>query len=207
MAEADLLLTGARFYYAPYGEALPSANTIGAGVAWGGNWVDGGVMSDPLTVAIEEERHQFKDNRYIAPIDEKRKSLVYSFKSALGEINAVNSALVQGFDPTSAVTTTAAGASQVGVEVFNPNAGGAACVRSVKKWAIGFEGIHCLANGTLLPIRGFLTKATFMSDGETVYDSEGDGVKLPFVATGFSDTAQPLGIPYRWERVTAAATS
>jgi hypothetical protein len=44
MAASDVLVSPAYIWYAPVGEALPSPDTIAAGVAWGGSardWVGG----------------------------------------------------------------------------------------------------------------------------------------------------------------------
>ncbi len=42
MAEADILLSGAKVWYAPVGEALPDETTIAWDAAWDGNWVAAG---------------------------------------------------------------------------------------------------------------------------------------------------------------------
>ena len=206
MSVYDLLLTGARVYVAPVGEALPDGNTIGVGTAWGGNWTDLGTISQALNLVIEEERHDFKDQRYMQAVGQARKSMVHKFASALGEVNAANVAYVQGYDPADVVTTTAAGASQIGHELVTFGSG-SACARKVKEWAIGIEGVACTSAGDPSFLRVYLTKATFMPNGDQVFDAEGENVMLPFMATGLVDTAQPGGIPYRWERMTAVATS
>ena len=107
MALTDIMLTGAKLWYGPVGEALPDANSIGEDGDWGGNWALLGELGDPLTLVEEVEVAEHGQQR-MAPVRRSRKKQVFSFKSSLIEVNAANRALVRGYDPSVAVTNTPA---------------------------------------------------------------------------------------------------
>lgn len=208
MSLADLLVTGAKVYIAPAGEALPDPNAIGVGVAWGGNWINLGELSAPLKYQHTEENYEFRTQSYLHAVKRQKTKLEDAFMSEFAEYNATNMAYALGLDPTDVITTTAAGASQIGHEILRPGSAAAACQRAYREWAIGVEGEHCLADGTRVWNREYLTKCNLMFDGEVTRDVNGaTQTVLPWKAMALADPAQAGGNPYVFERMTAAATS
>lgn len=206
MAVTDILLAGADLWYAPVGEALPDPSTIGPGDDWGGNWISLGVMSAPLTLIEETEVTDHLKNSALAVVKRSRKSQLFSFQSALDEINATHEALVRGYDPANVVTTTAAGPAQIGMDLFDPNSGGG-CGRNIAEWQLGAEGILCTPTDDLAFHRVFIEKGNFMPDGDLVFDGQGDGVVLPFVFKSLWVPAHAKGLAYKLQRMTAVATA
>lgn len=205
MSVTDIMLTGAKLWYGPVGEALPDANTIGEDADWGGNWIALGELGDPLSLVEETEVAEHGQQR-MAPVRRSRKKQVFSFKSSLIEVNAANRALVRGYNPGTVVTNTPAGASQVGLDLFDPNQG-TGCARVFAEWVLAAEGIMCTPNDTIGFERIYITKGNFMSDGDVVYDQNSDEVKLPFTFKALWNAAHAKGIAFMMQRKIANATS
>lgn len=200
-AIADVLKSKAVVWIAPAGEARPDETSVAAGAAWGGNWVKVGWTKEPLTMLYEYETHQFHVEQILAAIDEQKTSESLALETVLSEATALNLDYLSGGDGTN-VTTTAAGASQVGYEELdigdNP---------VLEKWAVGFEGINYDETDGALPVRIFIDRATVKINGELEFSQKNDDYTgIPLQVFGLANTASSNRL-FTWQRVTAAATS
>mgnify|MGYP005726620373 CR=1 FL=1 len=197
----NLLKTKARLWIAPEGEALPDESSVAVEAAWGGNWVALGYTKEPLAFKYEYEEMEFHIEQALAAVDKRKRGEKAMFETVLAEFTALNLAYVSGSN-SSAVTTTAAGASQVGyeeIEIGNE--------LFVRKHAIGFEGTFYDSNEVALPVRIFFTRATMQINGNLTFSQKDDDYSgIPVSIQAMADPANNNKM-FKLQRVTAPATS
>ena len=148
MAVADILLSPATVWHAPVGEALPSENSIGYGVAWGGNWVNCGYTSAPLTITYKRATYEVKSEQVPNVLKELVTAEDLTLDTTL--IEATGSNLQLAFNGSTLTETPAGGAQVAKTEI---EAGGAT---SVDQLAWGFEGYYQSSAGVKYPVRVFV---------------------------------------------------
>lgn len=191
----NILKTGAIVWYAPYGEAIPDETTVAGAASWGGNWARIGYTAAPLIQNHEDERMLIEVEEELWALDEHRTKAGGMLTTELSEITADYYALLFG----GTVSTTVAGASQKGFEQLDINP-----TSLITKYALGFEGLYQIADGSTQPIRVFAEKATFKINGDTEWSQKTDTYsKIPIAMRVLKGTNYPL----RFQRITAAATS
>lgn len=183
MAAADILLSGAKLYYAPTGESLPDETSVGYGTAWGGNWTAFGFTSSPLTAEYFESRTPADEQQYLAPIKDWIVEQRMVLRTEVSEYTGDNLALLL----TGTNADTAAGASQKGYS--RVTFGGDPIV--IQK-AVGFEGYRPDSAGTLQPVRWFFFVASLMLDRGVVH-SKRDKSALPIMVNTYTDTSKAVG--------------
>lgn len=182
----NILKSGAICWYAPAGTAFPNENSVGAGVAWGGNWKKLGFTKEPVKLAYEDEEHEIEVEEFLAAVGRVKIGEKGTLETVLSELTA--DYLQLGVDGT--VTTTAAGPSQVAKEEL--------VVGNVSKktqYVLGFEGIRYDATGNVLPIRVGFYICTLHLNGELKFSRRDDD------HTGVPLQAQALGDPANSGRV------
>ena len=197
---SDILKTKAVLWIAPAGEAHPEETSVAVGGAWGGNWVKLGYTKEPLSVLYEFSEHESMVEQILGPVKRWKTDEHVTLETVLSEATALNLDYVSGGDGTNP-TTTAAGASQVGYEQLdvgdNP---------LLEEWEIGFEGIKYDDTDGSLPVRIFL-KGTININGELTFSQKDDDYTgIPVQIKALADTGNSNRM-FRWQRVTAAATS
>lgn len=197
MAQSDILVSGAWLWYAPEGEPLPSANTIGVGDDWGGNWEWVGLTTEPLTQEVETETFEVDVQQLNLPILQSITSETMKLTTTLAEQTAELLQLLDGGN----ITTTAPGAAQVGMTELRA---GGRTQRTV--YTVGFEVRHMLADGTLMPLRLFFYRASFARGGGVAYDKAAVA-GIPIEVTVFGDDTKNVDEKtYLWQRTTAPFT-
>ena len=198
MAATDILITPARVYKAPVGEALPDESSIDYGEAWGGNWVDVGYTLTPVTLAYKRELFRLKVEQVNGDVKRRVTDEEAIIETTLAESTPTNISFAIG----GSVTTTAAGASQVAYQELK--AGGAFTIAEL---AWGLEGLYENASGVQFPMRIFLYKATSILNGQLTF-AKAAGLGVPLQISGLNDTAKTVGQQMiSIQRVTAVATS
>jgi len=183
MAVADILLSPAKIYYAPVGEALPNPNSIAYGVAWAGNWKDLGYTLTPITVGFNQEVYKLEVQQVTLPLKGLITSQEVMIETTLAEITAQNMALAFG----GTVATTAAGTSQVALEELK--SGGSS---SILYYAWGLEGLYVDASNNQLPVRVLVYKGSATLNGNLNF-SKSEPVGIPLQITAWADTTKTAG--------------
>lgn len=196
---ANVILGGAKIWYAPVGEANPD-DSVAFGADWAGNWARVGYTSEPCVIIYEDERVKIKVQEHLGAIKDRRIDESLMIETKLAELKMEYLALAM--DGT--ITTTAPGAGQVGKTELK---GGDQWVISRYKW--GVEGEYVDANGASFPLRLYIHIGTAKVNGNIEFDAHGDSeAGIPFQIDAFPDHTQAAGETlYHWEHVTAAATS
>lgn len=153
---SDIIVSPAVVWYAPYGETVPDPDSVGAGVAWGGNWTQLGYTAAPLSMLYEFDEIDVVIEQSLAPVGRKKTSENLMLETTLAELYLDGLALVA----EGTVSDTAAGASQVGMEEWD--LGGEATLTE-RAW--GFEGIYIDEDGDEFTVRLFVHKATARLNG------------------------------------------
>lgn len=194
-AATNILKSGAWVYYAAVGEAVPDETTVAAGTTWGGNWARIGYTAAPLVWTLEDERALIEVEEELIAVDEHRIKFGSMIATELAEVTADYYALLFG----GTVSTTSAGSSQKGYEELDLNP-----TSLLTKYALGFEGVRQIADGSTQPLRVFTQKSTFRINGETEFSQKTDTYsKIPIAMRVLKGSTYPL----RFQRVTAAATA
>lgn len=197
MAQSDILVSGAWTWYAPEGETNPSPNTIGVGDDWAGNWAWLGLTTAPLSMNLASTEFSVDVQQLTTPILSSITSEDVTLTTTLAEQNAINLQLLFGGN----ITTTAAGAAQVGLSELKF---GGRTQRTVYK--LGFEIRHALTDGTLLPLRVFFHRVQLTLAGDIAYDKAGVA-GIPISVTVLSDDTQATSEKLaHWQKVTAPFT-
>lgn len=194
----NILKSNAVLYYAPVGEAEPDETSVAAGAAWGGNWERVGATKEPLTCLYEDEHTEVNIEESLSAVHRFRTSESLTLETVLAELEAdYLQLLLEG-----TVTDTAAGAGQVGFEELP--AGGVA-LRTSYAW--GFEGVYQDSGGNNHAARVFIYRATARLNGELMFSKrEDDYLGVPIQVQALSH-ATNLGDLFKFQRVTAVATS
>jgi hypothetical protein len=195
--KANIIKSGAIVWYAPEGEALPDETSIGAGVAWGGNWARIGYTNSPLVMVYEDTRMDIMVEEMLSSLDEWRTAESARLEVTLAELIADYLGLLTDATPQ----TTAAGVGQVGYEELDIGGQG-----RVEVYAIGFEGIRYDASDNDLPVRFFLQRGTFKLNGNIEWSRKTDTyVNVPVLIKGLGQEDND-GRLIRVQRVTAPAS-
>lgn len=195
---SDIILSPARLFYAPVGEALPDETTVEYGAAWGGNWTELGYTNAPITLSYSYDEYEVEVEQVTLPLRRTKTGEDVMIETTLVEITADNLQLAMG----GAVTTTAAGAAQRGFEELR--AGGETALDT---YAWGFEGRYEDATGTAFPVRLFLWKATATLNGDLAF-AKAQETGIPIQVKALADTSQPAGQQLLvFQKVTAEATA
>lgn len=198
MAVTDILITPAKIYKAPVGEALPDETSVDYGEAWGGNWVDVGYTLTPLTMAHNRMLFELMVEQVNGAVKRRVTDEKSIFETTLAEATPTNLSFAVG----GTVTTTAAGASQAAFQDLD--VGGAV---TIPELAWGFEGLYENAAGAQFPVRLFVYKATAILNGQLQF-AKAAGMGIPIQISALNDTAKDVGKQqFKFQRVTAVATS
>ena len=198
MAVTDILITPAKIYRAPVGEALPDESTIDYNEAWGGNWVDIGYTLQPVTLNYNREVFELMVEQINGAVKRRVTNEVAIIETVLAESTPTNI----GYAIGGTVTTTAAGAGQTAYQELK--AGGSTILTEA---AWGLEGLYENATGVKFPVRVFLYKATAILNGPLSF-AKAAGLGVPIQISALNDTAKTVGEQLiSIQRVTAVATS
>ena len=198
MAVSDIIIAPATIYKAPAGEALPSADTIDFGEAWGGNWVSMGYTLTPVSLNYAQELFTLEVEQLTNAVKRLRTKEEATIETTLAEITGVN--LNLPLDGT--VTTTAAGSSVRGKTTVE--AGGKT---AITEYAVGFEGLMKVDSAINLPVRVFLYKCTIELNGKLEFSKKA-AAGIPLVIKALADTSKVVGKQLMIiQIVTAKATS
>lgn len=194
----QIMKSNAILWYAPVGEAEPDETTVAAGASWGGNWARLGATKEPLTMLYEDERADVNIEEVLSPVHRFRISESLMLETVLAELDADYMQLMTG----GTVSTTAAGAGQVGFDDLP--VGDEAFL---DEYAFGFEGTYVDSNGDELPLRVFIYRANAKLNGELAFSKrEDDYTGVPIQIQALSDSTT-LGNLFKFQKVTAVATS
>lgn len=196
----NIMINGARAYVAPVGTALPD-ESVAFDTAWGGSWARVGYTASELVMKYEDERADYEVEELLTPIMRVRIAETLELETTLAELTGEYLAMAIG---SGTVTTTAAGAAQLGYEELK--IGGA---RLLTERAWGFEGLQLGANGMKRPVRVLVHKANARLNGELKFSRRaGEYPGIPLQIQALADEGKPEGEQlFLFQRVTAAATS
>ncbi len=183
MAVSDIIISPATVYQAPVGTALPSADTVQYGTAWGGSWTAIGYTLTPVTLSYEQELFELGVEQITLPVKRLRQSEKATIETSMAEMTAANLAL-----PTDGVVTTvAAGVSIRGKSTVE--VGGQIAVTE-KAW--GFEGLLGVSGTIQLPVRVFFYKATAELNGKLEFSKKA-AAGIPLIVRALADTSKVVG--------------
>lgn len=185
-ADADnVVVSPAWIWRAPTNVATfpdPNDTTVGDTTVWT-NWTPIGYTLAPLTINRSAEEFGVDVQQSTVDVRRTLTGEEFTLSSEMAEISAANLALLlQG-----SVTTTAAGAAQVGYDQVD--FGGST---TLVEYAWGVEWITVLADGTELASRLILYKGTVTMDGDMTL-GEGEAASIPFSVTAVADSTQDAG--------------
>ena len=183
----NIVHSGAVLWVADSGETIPDETTIGYGTAWGGNWARVGYTKAPLTLAYTSEEVEIEVEEELAAVKRRRIREALTLETVLAELIAGSLQLAASNQDT--VTTTAAGASQVGYEETGL---GGESVLTEKTW--GIECLHIDSSGNEHPLRIFVHIGTAMVNGNLEFSAKGsDYPGIPIQIKALADTSQSEG--------------
>lgn len=195
MAEADVVVTGAKLYYSNAGTTLPAV-TVAVDGAWPVGWTYVGYTLEPVKLTYNFEVLEIMVQQTLNPIARTRTTEELMFETVLAEHFAANIALALA----GSSSTTAAASGVPGFEDFYV---GGDYNLPVRQW--GIEGSYVSAAGNRHPIRIFIWRATAAEGGELTYDRE-NPAGIPLQIKALADTTKTLGQHLmRVQRVTAPA--
>lgn len=198
MAVTDILITPAKIWKSPVGEALPDETTVAYDASWGGNWENVGYTLEPLSMNFSRETFELMVEQVTGAVKRKVTDEAVTFETVLAEATPDNIQLAIG----GTVSATSAGASQVAFEDLD--VGGAVTIDELQ-W--GFEGYYENASGVQFPVRIFVYKATAILNGALTF-AKNAAAGVPLQISALSDTGKSIGAnKIKIQRVTAAATS
>jgi hypothetical protein len=183
MPIADILMSPAKIYHAPVGEALPNENSVGYGAAWGGNWVDVGMTSLPLGLKYERTVTEVEVEQVTLAVKGIIGGEKASLETKLAEFTAANLQLAFG----GTVTTTPAGPAQVAKEEL---VAGGSIALPILAW--GFEGVYQTDAGVQFPVRIFIWRGSSVLNGNLQF-SKKEAVGIPLTITAWGDSTKPSG--------------
>lgn len=183
MSVTDILVTPAKIYRAPVGEALPDETTVAYGAAWGGNWTDLGYTLEPVSLSYETETFKLMVEQLTSPVRQVRQEENVAIETVLAELTGANLALV--LDGTT--TTTAPGVNQAGYDRIL--AGGSV---SLSEYAWGFEGFRLTSANARLPVRVFIYRGSAVLNGQLTF-AKSAGVGIPVRIEAMPDTTRTAG--------------
>jgi hypothetical protein len=195
---ANIIYGNALVYYGPVGETVP-ADTVGADVAWGGNWKRVGYTQEPVTMAYEDEQTDVGVQEELTPVNRFKSAESVIIETVLSELIPDYMELAVG---AGAVADTAQDTDQPPKETFN--VGGEAVL---DKYAWGIEGTYRDGSGNEFPARFFIWKATAKLNGELEFAKDREnGTGVPLQINALTDTSKAAGQKlFRMVRITGAA--
>lgn len=192
---ANILMGGARVFYAPVATAAPDDDT-----AYGGtwtSWTEVGFTTTPLAVAMSREEYDIQVQQRIGTVKRRITNEDIILETTLAEVTADNIQLAIGGD----VTDTGAGVGQVGKEELDA---GGDFLLDERAW--GFEGLYVDSSGTQWPARLFIWKATSTMNGNIEFSKEAEA-GIPLQIKALVDTSKAVGVDkFQFQRVLAAAS-
>jgi hypothetical protein len=169
----DIILSPASVYHAPVGTTAP-ADTVTAGTAWGGAWVNVGYTKESLKMTYEFEEKDARPQQSLAAVNRWKTSEDLTIETVLNEFYLDGANL--GVHGT--VSATAAGVGQPGKEEL---VAGGTNTLTQKMW--GFEGSYVDEDGATFPVRFIVWKGTAKISAEIELSKEEDtGVSLEIKA-------------------------
>ncbi len=183
MATTDILITPAKIYYAPVGETLPSAELIGYGEAWGGNWTDVGYTLTPLSANFDRTTFKLFVEQLTNPVRTKITEETLTFETTLAELTGDN--LVLGFGGT--VIETAADVDSPAKSTLEM---GGDTTPDVYAW--GFEGEYVTDDNESLPVRIFVFRGAPILGGSLEF-AKAAAVGIPIRIEAEADTDKVVG--------------
>lgn len=200
-AVTNLMLSYAWVYWAPYGEALPSNDSIEFGEAWGGNWTRLGWTKSAVKMSYAQDIIGYEVEQVLSPILNRRQGEKASIETELAEIVGAN--LNLAVDGT--LTTTNAGASVRATETLT--VGGKI---GITEYAWGMEGLvknDGAAGNIPLPMRIFFYKGTAEINGALEFSRKALA-GIPFKINAVADPSRAAGDQLmKIVRVTGKTTS
>lgn len=195
---SDIIIGSAVLYRAAVGTALPDPNTVGYGADWGGDWTKFGLTNAPITANHEKETYDVMVEQSTLPVKRAVTDENFRIETALVEITASNLQSFMG----GTVTTTPAGASQVGMEELVT--GGEVQLQE-STWAI--EGLYQNDAGEQFPVRIQIYRATAVINGDLEF-SKAKEVGIPLQINALADLSKSVGQQLiLFQKITAAATA
>ena len=139
----------AMLYIAATGTALP-ADTVGAGIAWGGSWTQIGWTESPVTLTYEYTPAEAMIQESLAPVARWKSAETLTWETTLAETNCAN--IQYAIEGTLATTAAAAG-----VHGYTNLKVGGADTLTVRAW--GFEWNETISS-VVQPIRVLVYRGT-----------------------------------------------
>ncbi len=193
---SDLMLSGAKILYAPYGTTLP-ADSLAVGAAWPAGWIDVGYTSQELTVEYSWEELPAEAQQAMSPIKYARINETAYLETVMSEITLSNMAVAFG---ATAPTITAAAVGQVGKEVMK--VGG---LTEIPQKAWGIEGSYTDSSGVLRAHRIIFYKGQASTGGQLKYNNK-VWAGIPLRINAIEDSTKTLGQRlFEYTRITASA--
>jgi hypothetical protein len=185
MGVSDILVSPARILYSPLGTALPDETTVAAGDSWGASWTDLGYTLTPVALNYSMDTFELEVEQITNPIKTTRTKETVEIETTLAELTAAN--LKLAFGTSTAITTTAAGASQHGFDLLK--AGGEVVIPEYQ-W--GFEGFTLDSSNRKLVKRIFLYRAVATLGGKVEFSKKA-ATGIPIKVMALADTAKAQG--------------
>lgn len=193
---SDIVISGAKLYYAPLGTTLP-LDTLAAGVVWPAPWVYIGYTLEPLTAGYSFEVLEVMVQQAMTAVKRKRISEEFTLGTTLAQLAAPNLALAYG----GVASAVAPGIGQPGKEIFTIGGN-----TNLPTWMWGFEGKYEDEDLMVFPIRGWLWIATPAEGSETALDRE-NPTGIPLNLKGLADTSKAVDQQlFKWDRILEPAT-
>jgi len=179
---SDIIVTGAKIYYAPTGTTQPLAS-LAANAAWLTPWVYLGYTLEPVKLGYKFKTLDIMVQQTMNAVSRFRISEELKFESTLAQHSADLLALALA----GAAVQTAAVTGVPGYEDFY--VGGDADL-PVKMW--GIDGSYVDEDNMRFPIRAIIWRATAAEGGELEYDRE-KPAGVPLQIKALADTSQTVG--------------
>lgn len=195
MAKSDIIVSPAKIWVSPVGEALPDETTVAAGAAWGGNWTDLGYTLEAVSMNLETETFDLMVQQSIAPLRTIRVAMNATIETVLAELSGANLSMVLG----ATKSTTSAGASQKGFDSITVDGE----KTDVSLYQFGIEGVRVHSSNARLPVRVFLPQASIVMNGAIEFSKDA-GAGIPVQIKALADTNGDILIVHN---VTSPASS
>lgn len=198
MAISEILVTGARVLYAPFGTARPDETAVAYGASWS-NWTDLGFTSSPLNISYTDSEFDVDVQQSAAPAASFRISEQLMATTRLAEFSTAVLAILLGGQNT----PVSAGAGQKAYHAY-----GSGGQTVVPYYAFGFEGFRLDSLGNKQPLRVFFLRAQMKLSGSLVM-AKNQELGIPIRIKAFIDPNETaVGLQtMRIDYVTAPATS
>lgn len=183
MSTENIIIGAGKIWFAPVGEALPAAATVGYGSAWGGNWAYLGDTLEAITITPNAEHVSIETQQSQSDIKSIRVKVAPTLSSSLADFDPDNLVLALG----GTNTPTAAGSGTAGFDTYTF---GGQFQETVKAW--GVETVRVTDDGDELPVRYFFYKGTFQFTGDQSVDKRST-LGTPFTIKVLEDRTKAVG--------------